>query len=144
MSLNGISARTPIDGWVILIAEGKQLIGLPSHGIQSGLVPREPLGSVPFDLEPAWAYALMQAQTPDGQVGVVVRLEPVMRLLSVKKLHIHRALVVAEVDSLSRHERVAILQAYEVLQREIVAVSAEQAGITVAGSIPKSMGRTRQ
>lgn len=129
---NGMQAGTPIDGWVIVISHGKQLIGRPDARDRA-----LPLGAQGFWLDPAYAYLLMQRQLPDGTPVIVPTIEPFMRMMSITRLYVPGG-IVSECDALDKDERAILVMAYMTLQEDLKVASAAAAGVTVATSMPRA------
>jgi len=125
--LNGADT-SPLTGWVIAIAHGKTLVGLPTSDPES----RPPLKLLPVYELIAMMQLVQSRPDQPPQLMTMRQCFPLLTFPSIRVVTVPDNAIVIEVEMLSRQERRELGKAVEGCEHMIGAMRAHDAGIVLA------------
>lgn len=130
--LNGADSA-PLAGWAIVIAHGQTMIG-KCAGVRS--------------LSPVFALTcVMQMVQPDPrrppQLMTVRQVTPLLTFPTVREIDVPSGAIVVPIEQLSRQERVELARSVDSCEQLILAMRAQESGISIApaGTKLPAMGK---
>jgi hypothetical protein len=116
------------EDWLIIVAQGKTLIGKQS-----------PLLGSPLRISPVFELQPQAQAMPNGQIQIAHLVLPLLLLASIKAIDLPQGAIVVPVTSLSTNEKRGLRLAISNCEEMVASARAQESGIAIAKTMPNHM-----